>query len=178
VTFQRQLLKPGPSPVFGPLKNKTPRTVEIAAETVALLRRHRSHQAELKLANGEHYHDHGLVFAKEWGDLARRRDTLGEPLQANNLGQREYAQLVKAAHVRDAASAGRGAGPCRPAVPGSQEDRDHPDRLCPRAAGDAAGRGGEAGGGAALTAVSPPRGSAGSPPGASAMGAVIPLTAT
>jgi integrase len=100
VTFQRQLLKPGPSPVFGPVKNKTPRTVEIAAETVALLRRHRSHQAELKLANGEHYHDHGLVFAKEWGDLTRRRDTLGEPLQANNLGQREYAQLVKAAGVR------------------------------------------------------------------------------
>jgi integrase len=100
VTFERQLLKPGPSPVFGPVKNKTPRTVEIAAETVALLRRHRGHQAELKLANREHYHDHGLVFAKEWGDLTRRRDTLGEPLQSNNLGQREFARLIKAAGVR------------------------------------------------------------------------------
>jgi integrase len=100
VTFQRQLLKPGPVPVFGPVKNKAPRTVEIAAETVALLRRHRGHQAELKLANREHYHDHGLVFAKEWGDLQRRHDTLGDPLQANNLGQREYARLIKAAGVR------------------------------------------------------------------------------
>jgi integrase len=100
VTFQRQLLKPGPSPVFAPVKNKTPRTVEIAAETVALLRRLKAHQAELKLANREHYHDHGLVFAKEWGDLQRRHDTLGQPLQANNLGQREYARLIKAAGVR------------------------------------------------------------------------------
>src|SRR5262245_15720019 len=63
VTIQRQLVKPGPSPLFGPVKNKTPRTIEIAAETVALLRRHRANQAELKLRNGERYHDHGLVFA-------------------------------------------------------------------------------------------------------------------
>jgi integrase len=100
VTFQRQLRTPGPSPVFGPVKNKTPRTVEIAAETLTLLRRHRAHQAEVKLANRGHYHDHGLVFAKEWGDLTRHRDTLGDPLQANNLGQREFARLIKAAGVR------------------------------------------------------------------------------
>jgi integrase len=100
VTFQRQLLKPGQAPVFGPVKSKTPRTIEIAAETVALLRRHRGHQAEVKLANREHYHDHGLVFAKEWGDLTQRRATLGEPLQANNLGEREFARLIKAAGVR------------------------------------------------------------------------------
>lgn len=100
ITFQRQLVKPGSAPVFGPVKNKTPRTVEIASETLALLRRHRSHQAEIRLKNGAHYRDHGLVFAKEWGDLTRARDTLGEPLQANNLGQREYARLIKAAGVR------------------------------------------------------------------------------
>jgi integrase len=100
VTFQRQLLKPGPAPIFGPVKNKTPRTVEIAPETIALLRRHRAHQAELRLANGARYHDHGLVFAKEWGDLTRAHDTLGDPLQANNLGQREYARLIKTAGVR------------------------------------------------------------------------------
>src|SRR5262245_15293551 len=90
VTLQRQLPKPGPAPVFGPVKNKTPRTIEVAPETVALLRRHRGHQAELKLGNGSHYHDHGLVFAKEWGDLTRGRDSLGAPLQMNNLGEREY----------------------------------------------------------------------------------------
>jgi integrase len=96
-TIQRQ---PGPEPVFGPVKNKTPRTIELSAETVALLRRHRSHQAELKLRNGERYRDHGLVFAKQWEDLQRRHDTLGDPLQANNLGQREFRKLLKAAGVR------------------------------------------------------------------------------
>jgi integrase len=100
VTIQRQLVKTGSSPVFGPVKNKAPSTVEVATETAALLRRHRTHQAELRLANGEHYHDHGLVFAKEWEDLTRHRDTLGEPLQMNNLGQREFAKLIKAAGVR------------------------------------------------------------------------------
>ena len=100
MTIQRQLVKPGPEPVFGPLKNKTPRTIEISAETVALLRKHRAHQAELKLRNGERYRDHGLVFAKQWEDLHRGRDTLGDPLQANNLGQREFRKLLKTAGVR------------------------------------------------------------------------------
>jgi integrase len=100
VTIQRQLVKPGPSPTFGPVKNKVPRMIEISAEAIALLRQHRGHQAEMRLANAEHYHDHGLVFAKEWGDLTRRRDTLGDPLQMNNLGQREFARLLKASGAR------------------------------------------------------------------------------
>ncbi len=100
MTIQRQLVKPGPEPVFGPVKNKMPRAIELSAETIALLRKHRSHQAELKLRNGERYHDHGLVFAKQWEDLQRSRDTLGDPLQANNLGQREFRKLLKAAKVR------------------------------------------------------------------------------
>jgi integrase len=41
-----------------------------------------------------------LVFAKEWGELSRKHDVLGEPLQMNNLGQREYARLIKTADVR------------------------------------------------------------------------------
>src|SRR4029453_13307497 len=99
-TSQRQLLKPGGEPVFGAVKGKTPRTIEIAPETVALLRRHRGHQAELKLANGPHYHDHGLVFAKEWNDLTRGHDSLGVPLSMCNLGAREYVRLIKTARVR------------------------------------------------------------------------------
>lgn len=100
VKIERQLVKRGgPALVFGPVKNKTPRTIEIAAETVALLRQHRGHQAEIKLRNGAAYTDHGIVFAKEPGDR-RRGDTLGDPLQVNNLGQREFARLIKAAGVR------------------------------------------------------------------------------
>ena len=93
-------MKPGPEPVIGPVKNKTPRTIELGAETIALLRKHRGHQAELKLRNGERYRDLGLVFTKQWEDLQRSRDTLGDPLQANNLGQREFRKLLKASGVR------------------------------------------------------------------------------
>lgn len=89
----RQLVKPGPSPIFGPPKNGKPRIVHLAPQTVALLKRHKAHQAELKLAMGTSYHDHGLVFAKEGPEF-------GDPLQINNLGQREYARLITAAGVR------------------------------------------------------------------------------
>lgn len=101
VTIVRQLIQGGPQPVFGPVKNNVPRTIDLSAETVTLLREHKRHQAELKMANRQHYHDHGLVFAKEWGDLwQQRRDHLGEPLQANNIGERQFARLIKAAKVR------------------------------------------------------------------------------
>jgi integrase len=100
VAIVRQLIKPGPTPVFGPLKNGESRTISIAPETAALLRKHKAHQAELKLANRAQYHDHGLVFAKEWEHLKRHGDTLGHPLQMNNIGQHEYLRLIKAAGVR------------------------------------------------------------------------------
>jgi len=100
VAIVRQLIKPGAQPLFGPLKNGESRTISIAAETMALLRKHKAHQAELKLANRIHYHDHGLVFAKEWAQLQRHGDTLGHALQMNSIGQHEYLRLVKTAGVR------------------------------------------------------------------------------
>jgi integrase len=96
----QQLVKPGPTPQFGPPKNGLPRTVSLAAETIALLQAHKRHQARIKMANRTTYADHGLVFAKEWSEVRRRGDCLGQPLQANNLGQREYARLIAAAGVR------------------------------------------------------------------------------
>jgi integrase len=100
MSIVRQLIKPGPSPIFGPLKNGESRTISIAPESVALLRKHKAHQAELKLANRAHNHNHGLVFAKEWEHLKRHGDTLGHPLQMNNIGQHEYLRLIRAAGVR------------------------------------------------------------------------------
>jgi integrase len=85
VTFVRQLTKPGKRPSFGPIKNDMPRTLDLAAETIALLREHKRAQAELKMANRTAYQDLGLVFAKEWGHLHGREDSLGLPLQSNNL---------------------------------------------------------------------------------------------
>jgi integrase len=46
------------------------------------------------------YTDFGLVFAKEWVDAQQVGETLGHPLQANNLGQREFAKVIRAAGVR------------------------------------------------------------------------------
>jgi integrase len=95
-----QLTKPGAEPTFGPPKNGRPRTITLAAETVELLRVHKTHQARFRMKNRTTYHDFGLVFAKEWGDVRTRTDCLGQPLQANNLGERQFARLTKAAGVR------------------------------------------------------------------------------
>jgi integrase len=75
----QQLTKPGPEPTFGPPKNKRPRTVALSSETVVLLKAHRAHQAAAKMANRTTYHDFGLVFAKEVGELRTRKDLLGQP---------------------------------------------------------------------------------------------------
>ena len=96
----RQLTKPGPLPTFGSPKNGCSRTITLASETVDLLRAHRRSQAELKMANRTTYGDHGLVFAKEYGDLTNRADMVGLPLQANNLGQRQFARLLQLANVK------------------------------------------------------------------------------
>ena len=65
-----------------------------------MLRDHKKHQATVKMRNRQHYHDLGLVFAKEWCDLHRRTDSLGLPLQVNTIGEREFGRLIKAAGVR------------------------------------------------------------------------------
>lgn len=54
----------------------------------------------MKLKNRKHYRDQGLVFAKEWGELSRKWDTLGDPLQMNNLGERQFNKIIQAAGIR------------------------------------------------------------------------------
>lgn len=100
VTFVRQLIEWGAEPVYGPIKNDMPRTLDLGPETVTLLKEHKRHQAEMKMANRTIYKDHGLVFAKEWAERWTRKDFLGLPLQANNIGEREFARIIKAANVR------------------------------------------------------------------------------
>ncbi len=86
----RQLVKPGPEPIFGPPKNGQARSIALAAQTVEVLKKHKAWQAKTRLELGTAYRDHGLVFTK----------TFGEPLQINNLGQREYRRIIEAAGVR------------------------------------------------------------------------------
>ena len=100
IRIARQLTKPGPEPTFGPPKNGCARTVTLSAETIELLRQHKRSQAAVKMANRTTYSDLGLVFAKEIGDLTNRADLIGLPLQANHLGQRQFARLLKAAKVK------------------------------------------------------------------------------
>ncbi len=100
IAIVEQLIKPGRKPLFGPPKTGRDRTIHVGPATVQLLRKHRKLQAETKLRNRKHYHDRGLVFAKEWSDLHRAHDTIGDPLPMNNLGQREFKAIIKKADVR------------------------------------------------------------------------------
>lgn len=96
----RQLTTPGPEPIFGPPKNGCSRDVTLSAEVLELLRQHKRVQAELKMANRTTYRDHGLVFAKEYGDLTNRADMIGLPIQSNHLGERQFARLIATAKVK------------------------------------------------------------------------------
>ncbi|MDC8447034.1 MAG: site-specific integrase [Nitrospira sp.] len=93
ITVMRQLVKRWPMPIWGPLKNRRPRTIDLSQEALGLLRRQKAAQAEIKLLAGNTYQDHGLIFAYD-------QPPFGMPLSANNLGQREFSKLVKAANVR------------------------------------------------------------------------------
>jgi len=54
VIVQRQLFKGGQAPVYGPGKNNRPRIVDLASETIVLLKQHRAQQAGLKMRNRLH----------------------------------------------------------------------------------------------------------------------------
>jgi integrase len=90
----------GREPVFVPTKGKRARSIDLASGTMELLRAHRQHQAAIKLRNRQVFRDHGLVFCKDWSDVGRKYQTLGDPLSVNNLGQREFARLIAAAKVK------------------------------------------------------------------------------
>lgn len=100
VSIVQQLVKPGAPPVIGPPKNGKPRTITLTPRTVELLRRHKAQQAAIKLANRSVYQDFGLVFAKDWWGMKRHSDTLGHPLQSNNIGQGEFKRLTAEAGIK------------------------------------------------------------------------------
>jgi integrase len=101
VRVVRQLVRSGKEPTFKAPKSRSGiRTIDVSPETAQLLAEHKRHQAELKMANRTVYRDNGLVFAKEWADVTKYGVVIGDPLQMNNLGQREFAALMKEAGVR------------------------------------------------------------------------------
>lgn len=100
ILVRQQLLSGGRDPVFTPTKGKRARSIDLAPGTLDLLRVHRQTQAEIKLRNRQAFRDHGLVFCKDWSDVGRKHDTLGDPLSINNLGQHEFARLIATAEVK------------------------------------------------------------------------------
>ena len=98
VRLVHQLSKPSAEPEFVPLKSGSPRTLDLSDEIVELLKAHRQHQSEVKMRNRQAYHDHGLMFAKEARVTSAER--LGNPLQTNNIAEREFDGLVRMAGVR------------------------------------------------------------------------------
>jgi integrase len=105
VLVARQLLTGGTDPVFIVPKGKRARTIELATETIELLKSHRVQQAALKMRHRQRYRDHGLVFAKPWIPGNRGWKGYGCPLQINNLGDRELNPQIVLAKVP---AAGRG----------------------------------------------------------------------
>lgn len=101
ITVARQLA-PGAAetPRWGPTKTGKAREFVVTPETLERLKTHKQKQAELKMKNRKTYQDFGLVFAKEHSQVRRGKDSLGQPLQVNNIGEREFARLTAAAGVR------------------------------------------------------------------------------
>jgi integrase len=90
IMVDRTLLNGGRKPMFGPTKTGKVRVIELGDQTVKRLRDHKRAQAALKMANRSLYNDSNLLFAKEWGHVHGRQDSLGLPLQLQNFGQREF----------------------------------------------------------------------------------------
>ena len=69
ITIRRNLLYSAKRGVYvGPTKNGKTRTLQIAPETVALLKEHWDMQEELRIANGDRWVDSGFVFTQENGE--------------------------------------------------------------------------------------------------------------
>ena len=93
--IERQLMKAGPEPEFGPTKTREPRSLDIDEQTVTLLREHKREQAELKLKNRLHYADHGLVFAQTF----EHDGGLGLPLTVGTIAGM-LRRLIRSTNVR------------------------------------------------------------------------------
>ena len=79
-----------PVSTIGTPKTGRGRAIAISPALARLLARHKAEQNQQRLKLGVVYRNLGFVFAKEtW-----------EPLQMNNFGQREFAQLIEASGVK------------------------------------------------------------------------------
>lgn len=98
--IERQLMKCGHGePVFALPKRGGIRSLDLSDETTALLREHKRQQSEVKMANRQHYRDHGFMFAQAWEDTTSRGADLGAAL-APWCVNRNLKAFCNAANVR------------------------------------------------------------------------------
>jgi integrase len=90
ISVRRTLIKAGAEPVMGTPKSGRGRAIAISADLVRLLRKHKAEQNEWRLRLGDSYNNLDFVFAKQNGN----------PLQINNLGQREFRKLTEKAGIK------------------------------------------------------------------------------
>ncbi len=90
ISIVRQLVKVREEALIGPSKNGKSSTILLDEKTRECLRKQKAAQAAQKLQLGTTYKDHRLVFARDFG----------QPLTLNNIGQREFARLIKLADVK------------------------------------------------------------------------------
>jgi integrase len=112
VMLQRQLLRapaspskrhpkvvPRPAPLFGILKGKSARTIEITPDTARLLVAHRQRQAEIRMRHRLTYGDLNLVFARE-PEHALGVHRVGTPMSADHLSTQALDRCLKAAGAK------------------------------------------------------------------------------
>lgn len=90
IHIQRTLSKPGVNFVLNPPKSGRSRVICMSEHLAKLLQQHQKAQDGYKNELDGGYSDFGFVFAKD----------TGYPLQANNIGQREFAELIETADIR------------------------------------------------------------------------------
>lgn len=78
-------------------KGKRARSLDLSAETVALLREHKRLQAEVKLRNRMRYVDFGLMFAQDWEHINSTHAVLGWPLNKSTVSDHLRRYSVAAA---------------------------------------------------------------------------------
>src|SRR5690348_16874576 len=91
IRVNQVLTKSGRNPVFGPPKTKkSRRPIPVDEETVAVLRKHRAAQNEVRLMLGSEFPDHDLVFTSP----------LGQTIHRGYLTEKHYRPAVNGAGVR------------------------------------------------------------------------------
>jgi len=78
-----------PKPLLDPPNCRQAWTIALRLQTVVLFKKQKATQEIQRWELGSAYWDFGLVFTKPFE----------EPLQSNNLGQREYRKLIQAVGV-------------------------------------------------------------------------------